>query len=351
MSEVSTPVVSNINTNPTPPPVKDTVGKIPPKESDGGKPLAVEKQKFKVQIDGKDTELDEDTVVKWYRDEKKLKAGDQKLAEAAKLQKAIQARIDELNKKEESLKPLTELEGEEAFKYLLNKHQDSPDKLKKIRAAMENYLVEQIKQEDEAPEVRALREAQRREEQLKKQIKDREDQDKQTQLQKLTEEQRGIYEKKVISTIELSGLPPTEWNIRSVAELMQKAMKAGVEPSPDTIAEIVLNDRVDNLKALSKTITDKVLEAYQNKDYDTVLSLKDKATRLYGDDVFKALRAIDLSSIRKDRAQVPEPVIETPKVAKDGNQPKKLGWDEARELRQKEVAELDKQWRATGKLG
>lgn len=328
---------------PVPPQAKTA---LPTEQKGGDGPQPTEKVKLK--INGQEEEVSLEDLKK---EAQKFKSADRLFQEARRKEQELlreRAELAEIRKQkeaEESLSP------QEMMKRIVEKFQSDPQKYQAFRQSIEEHLVEQLKMEQASPEAQQLAQEKRRAEMLEKQLKEIKENEQKAKMEAMTNEQRQLLQKKLIDAAELAGLPGTEWNLRSMAEIMQKGLRAGYDLTPQQIAEFVRQDRVDNIQALGGTIAKAVKEAATSKDEQKVLQLGEQLNSVFGKDILDALRLVDLAKIRSNRAPVPQPTIETPKVQETEKKSHYLSWEEAEAERKKTIAQLEQEWRSGRKIG
>lgn len=309
---------------------------------------AAPKDKVALNIYGENQEFDIETLKK---DAQKFYSADKLFQQARKKEMELmreRAELSEIRKKHEEA---SNLGPKEAFRRAVEQFKDDGLKGKELREAVEEYLVEQLKMEQASPEMQQLMTEKQKREQAEKRLKEIEEREQQQKMQAMTNEQRQIWQKKLIDAADASGLPPTEWNLKSMAEVMQKAIKAGYDLSPQQVAEFVRQDRTDNVQALGGHLAKAVHEAAKAKDEAKLTQLGAQLDSVFGKEILDALRLVDLARIRSQRAPVPSPVVETPKLQGEDTSKKRMSWSDAEAERKRIVAELDRQWRSGQKIG
>lgn len=244
------------------------------------------KRKVRVKVDGKESEVDEDEIV---RDYQKFRAADKKFQEAAKLRKDAEALIDLL--KNDPVKAL-----------------EHPSIGKNFKELAENYLIEQLKREQMTPEQRELMEARQKLEQFEKAQQEQQKQFEEQKMAELANHYEQEYQKSIIDALQNSGLPKTNVTVRRMAYYMHRALEQGYEVSAKDVVSLVKKDYHREIQELLGAADGDILEG------------------LLGD-VSKKLRKMDVHKAKTQlQTEDDEDVQVTPKTEKKG--PKKISMDE-----------------------
>lgn len=278
-----------------------------------------EPKKYKIfNHDGSEKEIDEDTYKRWSQ---KLAASDKFLAEAKQKQREIDAREAMIQEQQKKIEEMRKAAPSQRVKAMLEELQDNPEALNEFRGSVESWLVERLQEESASPETQRALKAERELERHKKQEALRQENEKKAAWEKAVNDSRPQTEKFIVDTLKLTGLPPTEWNVKSVADVMFNAKQKGHKPTPEQVAAIVKEDRIDNIRAVGTQTAQQILEAYKNKDFDAVVKHGAALEELYGQDILKALRAYDIRKHMSGQPIVPkEPaaIAETQQAPKQG---------------------------------
>lgn len=347
MSEVSAPVtapasaeaaVSNVGS------VAKTVSSQ--NESQEAK---VEAKKRILKANGQDYELDDAAFERYAQ---KGIGAEKRLWEANKIQKEALAKSAEIESEKQRLNELKkQFEGDEdsLIDNLIKKAQNDPNKLSKVRQKVESWLIEQLKMEQATPQEQELQQLKRQIEIEKQEKESFKKQQQDAQLKAETQKYREIFTEKIKQGLDISGLPHTEWNVKHMADLQTQALKAGYELDASQLAELVRQDRVDHVKALTADVAKNILEAYKNKDSQKILMIGEQLERLAPPEFLNALRVYDLTKINSGQPNVPKKPLEVPQKKADEEEKRggyKMTWSEAEVERKRVVEELERQFRS-----
>lgn len=227
-------------------------------------------QKYKAKVNGRDVEVDSDTLVKHYQ---KQESSEQKLREAAKARKEVESFYEQLQNDPETI---------------LN---DPRLSLKK-RELAEKWLMEELQASlGEPVDPRDIELSN-----IKKELEKYQNQEKQTKEQKEQEEYQTLVNSRreaIATTLSkamehspLSQDPDTAAaTLKEMAQYMRLCRDAGYEASPEEIAQHV--------------------ESRFNKSYQQLANKLegDQLIQLLGEAVVKKIRQADLQRLQKQRDQ------------------------------------------------
>lgn len=285
--------------------VKDAVEKVTQKPG-AQKEAPKEPRKYKIFTEeGTEKEIDEDTYKRWTQ---KLAASDKFLAEAKMKAREIELKEEKIKEQEKRIEELRKAAPSQRVKAMLEELQDDPNALTEFRGSIEEWLVERLKEESADPATQRAIKAERELEKHKKLIQQREENEKKQAWEKSVNEARPQTEKFIVDTLQMTGLPPTEWNVKAVADVLYNARQKGNKPTPEQVAAIVKEDRIENIRSVGSQMAQQIVEAYKNKDFDTVLKHGAAMEELYGPEILKALRAYDIRKHTQGQPIVPKPV-------------------------------------------
>lgn len=243
---------------------------------------AVQKYKFKFQVDGKEVEeeYDEATLKSTLQ---KAKGADKRFQEAHQTQQKI-ARMMEMMKTPEGLEKI--LEHPNMFGA-------------KAREVMEQLLWKKIQREQMDPKERENLE-------LKERLREREEADKAAQeaeQQKQFEQMKKDYatqiDKDIVDAIKASGATVTPYFFKRVAHYMLSAMQQGKQVSPKDVVPLVKEDLQNDIRSMFETTSE-----------EQILEL------LKSDKAWENIRKADLKRFKAVPA--PEAPAQTPPRGADG---------------------------------
>lgn len=183
---------------------------------------SVQEKRFKVKVDGVEQEVDEATLVRGYQ---KASAAEKKMMDAAGVRKQAEQFLKEL-------------------------HENPKELLRKLgptaRAAVEDYLYEEIQFEGLSDEQKRLKKYEEQE----KEWKAKEESEKEAKVEAEKQQLMSKYQKQWTDQfhkiLETSGLPKTEGTVVRIAQRMHALLKAGVK---DVTPEDVVQDVVEEMES------------------------------------------------------------------------------------------------------
>jgi hypothetical protein len=210
----------------------------------GESAAAAVKRKLKAIIDGKETEVDEEEAI---RSVQKVKAAEQRFAEASKMKKQAQQFLTQL--KQATTDP-------RIMAQILKHPQINGD----FRKIAEKYLFDLIQEEQLSPEQKELK-------QVKEQLAQHEEAKRAAKEQELTKQQSELvakhtkdYQTEIITTLDNSGLPKTEYTIARMARYMHMGLSRGVTLKAADVVDFVWKDYQRDLGAMRSLPIDRLLE-------------------------------------------------------------------------------------------
>lgn len=353
MNLTNAAVPVTLETPATPP---QTPPQTPPAKADA-KPV-VEGPKRKLKAGDKEIEL---TEADYERMAQKGFGSEKRLYEANKLQKEAMAEKAAIAKEKAELEKLrTELnpEDENLLDKLIAAAKNNPEKLAKVQAKMEQFLVNKYQQEAAPPEQQKLTAQEQRIKELEAEIEagkaQKAEEAKKLEAQafeKRVQEHRGNIEQQIIESLDVSGLPKTERTVKQMAELMIQANKAGVDLPPEKLASLVKHSIVEDNKVVFGEYSKAINDAWAAKDMPMVMAVGKALEEIMPPDLIKALRMYDLANLDSSRPKLPmNKPMETARETEPAYNPKKgsypMTWDEMEAERKKTVQELERQFRS-----
>jgi hypothetical protein len=222
---------------------------------------AQELRKFKLKVDGREEELDEEAVIRYAS---KGKAADKRFEEAAQMRREAEQFVSMLKK--DPIKVLSDPKIGHDFRMLA-----------------EEYLAKQLEQELMSPEQRKAREMETKLREYEERERVESEQKRQSEMQQLEARAAEDYSKKITSALEMGGVPKTARTVKRMAELMHKNLAHGFDLEPAHLAEMVREDYLNEIK-----------ELFGASDGDTLL-------KLLGDDNSKKIRQADLNRLKTQK--------------------------------------------------
>lgn len=307
----ATPATQNAGQNnaqeTTPNTTINATGKEPVKKAKAAaKPAAVaEKPGYRlVKVDGTEYEVPEKDFVDAARHSL---TANKRMYEANQLQKKLMEesqRIKELGDKYSKFESMT---AEQQFDAVLARAKD-PNVSKVVRQKAEDWLIQQISLDEASPEKKELLKERAAREELEAKLKERENKDTESKYaQEKTQYQESV-QKDVITILDASGLPPTEWNIKRVADLMYNGRQATKKNpefklSNEQMADFIKQDTIDTTGALYGNIADNILKAKEAGSADEILKYGKYLEDNLPPQVLRAIRIYDLTKHTSSRPQ------------------------------------------------
>lgn len=229
------------------------------------------KRMYKVKIEGKELEVDEDELIRGYQ-VRKVSEKYRREGEAAKKQAEEFVRL----LKEDPIR-------------LLKDPRIGHD----VRKLAEEYLAGQLKDEMMDPKERELRDAKAKIKQFedfeKKQKEEQELQKKEILRKKFTEN----YTQDIVKALDTSGLPRKPETVKRIANKMALALKIGENITASEATQLVKEDLIEESKSI-----------YSASPAETLASL-------LGEENLKKIREWDISRLKSGQSPRP-PKVENP---------------------------------------
>ena len=121
---------------------------------------------------------------------------------------------------------------------------------KNARQWAEEYLVGELKRDQETPEQRKARENEEKLAKYEREAKEREESDRKEQLEALEQKHLKNYNEMFIQALEQSGLPKTPFTVKRMAELQLINVKKKLDLDAGQLAKIVREDYINEQRAL-----------------------------------------------------------------------------------------------------
>lgn len=212
------------------------------------------------------------------------------------------------------------------------------------RAAGEQWVLENIKRDEESPEAKRARQA---EEKLAK--RDEEDAkraktDQEQRLAQAAQEERKKIVPEMLKQMDAVGLARTAANLSAVARRLKVASERGV---PLTIERAVQMQHEENSTFVKTTVGGQakaINDAFKSNDHDTVIKIGREVEGFLGEEVLVALQRYGIVKWKTKSPNMPHQAIDTAK-SKTAEPEPELSYDEVIELRKKKAADLDRQRR------
>ena len=201
------------------------------------------KRMYKVNVDGQETEVDEDELLRGYSHGR---AADKKFQEAAMSRK----------------------EAEQVLRMFKENPRQAMGRLGiDVRQLAESVIQDELSEAMLSPEQKELR-------QYKQQLEQYQAAEKEAREQYETEQQRvemdrytAQVQSEIVSTLDTAGLPKTERTVGRIAHYMQAAISAGYpNVTPADVIEYVKNDYVADFKSFMGGMSEEQIEMFLGAD-------------------------------------------------------------------------------------
>lgn len=135
-----------------------------------------------------------------------------------------------------------------------------------VKALAEKVLLEQIKLEAMSPDQRAAHEATQKLRALEAEKKEAEEAAASKKREALEQHWAGEYQKQIIGALNKSGLPKTPFTVKRIAGYMHDALARGIKVTADDVVPLVMEDYMNEQKALFGAATEDTIAALLNPD-------------------------------------------------------------------------------------
>lgn len=206
--------------------------------NEGETPAQAEARRFKVQVDGKEMEVEEQELLKGYQ---RARAAQQRFDEAARMRQQTEQFLQSLQKD-----PLSVLTNP---KLGLNMEQIA-----------EQILLRKLEDQTMTPEQREQRDRNAKLAQYEAQERERQEAEKRQQYEATKENARREYNRQFIDVLGKAGVPPTADTVARMARYLQHGLKQGAEPDLYHVAELVKEDLLAEQARLIDAIPDDQIE-------------------------------------------------------------------------------------------
>lgn len=193
---------------------------------------------YKVQIDGKEMEVDETELLKGYQ---RARAANQRFEEASRMRQQANRLLETLQKD-----PLSILTNE---KLGIN-----------FDDIAERHLLRKLEDQMLTPEQRAARDRDAKLKEYETREQERQEQEYQRQFEQAKNTARQDYERRFIEVLDKVNVPKTADTVSRMARYMQEALRRGMEPDIYDVADLVKEDLQAEQRAIISAASDDNLE-------------------------------------------------------------------------------------------
>ena len=260
----------------------DAGGNGIPGSAPGETPQQTAARLYKVTVDGQEMEVDEDELRRGYAHNK---------AAAKRMEEASMTR-----KEAEQVLRIFKENPREAFKILGHDARKFAEQL--INDDLNEALMSP--QEREMRDMKRELETRRGAERAQKEAWEKEQQDRQ-----LAQHAEAI-QNDIISTLETSGLPKTNYTVGRIVYYMQSALQQGYNVSPRDVISYVKDDYVNDIKSMIGGANEDAIEAFLGSDLVRKVA---KSTVKAA----KGTASVVSKSVNQNRSPKAEKTIKSPK--------------------------------------
>ena len=245
-----------------------------------------EKKIWKLKVDGEEFDFDASDEEAVKREIMKARGADKRFQTAANT-RAEAERFFEAMKDPKSLRKILE----------------DPRVGIDLKKFAEEYVWEQIQEQNLTPEQKTARDRDRRLAEYEERERSRDEEEKKTKASERQKQFEQSYEEKITQALQLGGLPKTHASVSKMADYLEKSLRHNVDLSPQELVKVVRNDYLE--------------------EFNSVLSAADgeQLLSLIGEANAEKLRKADLKRLRSTNSnpyQKRAPAAQVPKASRPG---------------------------------
>lgn len=207
------------------------------------------KKKYKIKVDKNEEEIefDSDNEEEVKKHLQKSRASDKRFQEAAEVRKAAMQFIEELKKNP-------------------RKVLSDPNINVDLKKFAEEIINEHIQELEKSPEQREREQLTQELERLKNEAKDREENLKKSEFERLQAQQERELTTQIESALDVGGIPKHPRTVKAMAEMMIIALQNDIDLTPQDIAPIIKNNTMTEFKEIIQALSDDQLEDFLGKE-------------------------------------------------------------------------------------
>lgn len=310
------------------------VAKAEPKVEEKPKEPAA---KRKLVVDKEEIELDEDQITRWAQKGIALEKKSYSIAKSDKEVKATQAAVA---KREAELAETYEALKTGSFEVLEELH--GPEKARELAEAYLRPKIEkEIQLSEMSPQDRKVYDA----EQRARAAEERAAKIESTQQQeKMTAEEAQWskhYQKVIIDTLKEGGVPQTDYTAAEVAAWIRRGKAHKIEYNPQQLAQLVKEDNILRVGALTKNYVDQIAESRKTNNVDGINSAGEALVELLGEPVMYAIAKYYVTKKVSEQPSMPKKIIDTAKTTQNDQPRKRMTEDEYKAEIKRRAAAID----------
>lgn len=264
-------------------------------------------QKRRVKFEGKEIEVDDGDEATRLIQEGLLHR--KKNYEIARQAKEIQAREAKAFQQEEELKQAIEAIKTNGLEVLAQIQGEEV-----ARRQAEAWLRPRIEREMMPEEQQKILYAEDRAQQAEAQLKQYQEQQKQSEISAQTKQYFDHYNKVIIDALEKTSTPKTEFTAKEMAGWIELGLKKGIEYTPEQLAQLVKEDNNMRVQSLVGHHVQQITQARTKKDMNMVVKHGEALTQLLGEPVMYAVGAYLVHRKNGMSPTQPKQILDTPKT-------------------------------------
>lgn len=224
---------------------------------------------FQVKVDGEEVTVTEEELLRGYQ---LRKASDKRFSEG-----------HQMRKQSEEFIRLLKTDPKKVLSH--------PSIGLDLKNFAEEYLMGQMQEEMMSPEEKKLKEYQEKLRGYEEAEANAKKEEETKQEKAVREKYTADYNNQIITALEQSGLPKTEFTVKRMINYMHSALQKGYELEGKDVVDLVKQDYINDTKAL-----------YSNLDADSLMDI-------IGPDMAKKIREYDLNKVKKPTNNVKDGAV------------------------------------------
>jgi len=294
-------------------------------------------QTKKYKVNGKEIELTEEQAERFTQ---KGILFEKQNHEFTKQKRELAAKEESLTQKEQEIVQTLQAIKEQGLEVLIDLHGEEA-----ARKMIEGWLRPKVEREMMPEPDRRVLDAEERAGRFEAALKERDERDRQTQIEAKAREFEGHYQKVIIDALEKGGFPDADRTIfaADMAAWMQRGLNKGIEYTAEELIPLVKEDQRLRTLAWTGYLVGKIKTAKESKDDNAVIRFGGELAEELGEEVVHALGQYHLAKYRA-QGQQPKQILDTPKVKTETERKQKpyMSEDEYKRERLRRVAAMER---------
>ena len=152
------------------------------------------------------------------------------------------------------------------------------------------------------------------------------------------------YQKVVVDALEQGGVPRTDFTVKEMVQRMRIAASKGIDYNAQDLANIVKDDNILRVKALTDSLSTQIDEARKAGSVDGIIASGEQLANLLGENVVHGLVKYYLAKQKRPQPPAnPTAIVDTAKVTGEKKEPKQyMSWDDYDKARKARVAAMER---------